>query len=95
VIDFHIEFDQRFSDQNRILIFISKSIRDEKTARNSFHSRSNKSGSNFCTKIDQRFPDQNRIAIFMLKSDPEFIFSIAIAILIKNRSGKIGDRFSW
>jgi hypothetical protein len=58
-----------------------------------FHSRNDKSGSDFRTKIDQRFPDQNRIAIFILKSDPEFIFSIAIAIPIKNRSGKTGDRF--
>jgi hypothetical protein len=60
-----------------------------------FHSRSDKSGSDFRTKIDQRFPDQNRIAIFILKSDPEFIFSIAIMIPIKNRSGKIADRFSF
>jgi len=28
VIDFHFEFDQRFLDQNRILIFILKSISD-------------------------------------------------------------------
>jgi len=60
-----------------------------------FHSRSDKSGSDFRTKIDQRFPDQNRIAIFILKPDPEFIFLIAITIPIKNRSGKTGDRFSW
>jgi hypothetical protein len=39
-----------------------------------FHSRNDKSGSDFRTNIDQRFPDQIRIAIFMLKSDPEFIF---------------------
>jgi len=58
-----------------------------------FHSRNDKSGSDFRTKIDQRFSDQNRIAIFILKSDPEFIFSIAIMIPIINLSGKIGDRF--
>jgi hypothetical protein len=59
-----------------------------------FHSRSDKSGSDFRTKIDHRFPDQNRSAIFIFKSDPEFIFSTAIMIPFKNYSGKIGDRFS-
>jgi hypothetical protein len=30
-----------------------------------------------------------------LKSISDFRIAIAIAILLKNRSGKIGDRFSW
>ena len=86
ISDFQIKIGSRFSFQNRSAI--------KKPLAMDFHSRSDKSGSDFRTKIDQRFPDQNRIAIFMVKSDPEFIFSIAIAIPIKNRSGKIGDRFS-
>jgi hypothetical protein len=45
-------------------------------------------------EIDQRFTDQNRIVIFIFKSDREFIFLIAIVIPIKNRSGKIANRFS-
>jgi hypothetical protein len=77
----------RFSDQNRSAM--------KKPVLKDFHSLSDKSGSDFRTKSDQRFPDQNRIAIFMLKSISDFQFAIAIAIPIKNRSGKNGDRFSF
>lgn len=84
--DFQIKIGSRFSFQNRSAI--------KKPASLNFHSRSDKSGSDFRKKIDWQFPDQNRIVIFILKSDPEFIFLIAIMIPINNRSGIIGDRFS-
>jgi hypothetical protein len=62
--------------------------------------------SDFQIKIDPRFPDcnrdcdpnqkpirKNRRSIFLLKSDPEFIFSIAIVIPIKNVPEKSGIDF--
>jgi hypothetical protein len=54
-----------------------------------------KSDPDFDLKIDQRIPDQNRSAIYIFKSISDFEIAIAITIPIKNRSGKIDDRFSF
>jgi hypothetical protein len=84
-IDFDPAIDPRFSDQNRSAFFIFKSI------------------SVFHFQIDQRLKNgfmakstdgmRNRIPIFVRKSIGDFETTISIMISIKNRSGKIGDRF--
>jgi hypothetical protein len=55
--------------------------------------RDAKSVRDFFVKIGSRFSFQNRSAIFIFKPDPDFQIIIAITIAIKNRSGKIKDRF--
>jgi hypothetical protein len=54
-----------------------------------------KSIHDFHSGIDPRFPDQNRIPFFVRKSITDFQIKIAIAIAIKNYSGKIDQRFSF
>jgi hypothetical protein len=77
MIDFHGEFDQRFPDQNRIAIFILKSISDEKTAFIAFPQTERKIGS--------RFSCENRSAILILKSICDFRFAIGSRIYFFNR----------
>jgi len=77
----------RFSSQNRSAISGSKS------------------DPGIHCKIDQRLKNssrtintdgtENRIPIFVRKSIRDFVISIAITIPIKNRSGKIDQRFSF
>jgi hypothetical protein len=52
----------------------------------------------YCLKESRVLPNLNsfinRIAIFIFQPGSDFYFQIAITIPIKNRSGKIADRFS-
>lgn len=84
--DFQIKIDQRFLFSKRIAI--------EKPVLNSKYRRNDKSDPGFSGKTDQRFSFRNRSAISIFQPDPDFEIWIATTPAIKNRAGKIADRFS-